>query len=134
MVGCVNHEFDIDCSSMPEHQAGRVSPHVGLKTLWNVAEKQAPFAAVQIKRGARRYRYFQWRADTRAMACHMKKPSAARNRNVRTKEIFDFRTMVYDRHVGARAVRIRLWHHDGGMNDFQMANAVGMRLCGARGE
>ena len=48
----VNQEFDVDCSGMAEHQAGRVGTHVGFQTFGNVAEKQAPFMAVQVKRGA----------------------------------------------------------------------------------
>jgi hypothetical protein len=36
--------------------------------------------------------------------------------------------------MGASAVGIFLRHHDGGMHDLQIANAVGMRLSGASGQ
>ena len=118
VMGCVNHEFDIDCSDMTKHQARRVSPHVGLKAFGYVAEKQAPFMAVQIKRGAWCYRNFGWRADVTVMTCNMKQLCVARDGDVGTEKIFGFGAMVGDRHMSAGAIGICLGHHDGRMNDL----------------
>ena len=62
----------------------------------------------------------------------MKQPRVACDRDVGAEEIFGFRTMVDDRHMGAGTIGICLRHHDGGMQDLQIANAIRMRLCSAR--
>ena len=90
--------------------------------------------AVKVKCGARRNRHFGWRADVMFMTCDTKQPRIARDGDVSAEKIFGFGTVVGDRHMGAGAIGICLRHHDSGMQDFQIANAVRMRLCGGRGK
>jgi hypothetical protein len=58
----------------------------------------------------------------------MKKPCTARCLNVCPEKIFGLGTMVGDRYMGTGAIGVSLRHHYGRMNNFQIANAVGMRL------
>ena len=66
--------------------------------------------------------------------CDTKQPRIACDGDIGTEKIFGFRTMVDDSYMDASAIRVCLRHHDGGMHDLQIANAVGMRLRGARGQ
>lgn len=119
---------------MAEHQPGRILSHIRFQAFGNVTEKKAPFAAMQIQRGTRCNLNFRKCAKIVVVTCNTKKLSIACNLYVCAEKVFGLWTVVNDRHMRASAIRICLRHRDGGMQDFQIAYAVGMPLRCASGQ
>jgi hypothetical protein len=58
----------------------------------------------------------------------MQKSRCTRHGDFGTEEIFSFGSVIGNRHMGAGAIGISLWHHDGRMNNFQITNSVRVGL------